>query len=363
MPDKKLTIVVAALLVTVFLLLLVILWGTAKQSGPISQLQKDKITPSYPTATPEAYTAPVFENEEVVSQILSYIQTQKRPDGFYDYIFQLKDSQTKGLEKSYPTTNAWTALAFASGYKVFNEGKYIDLADADIEALYTYCQQNKSQCLWVLWQLDKISDFVKSDLARSLYLQLGDELMVTSQKDDLMLLSIEVRELAQLYRLTNDNRFLTEAENRYASAKENFTKQPIVYQTGESVFPHHACWFTLAALELSQITQNNQESADARNFIDQAAIEQNFDKFQYPVEVMPCLETYFVLSQTYSNSYYGSFQTLMDKFSNKAFDGAGKNLLYGKGGIIFDLKGNKNSREGNLVNLTDSAYMAYLLSL
>lgn len=314
-----------------------------------------------------------LSKKRIAQEMLDYIQTQYRSDGYYNYLSHFEDSCditdpvkcTQSLDKSYPTSNAWAALAYLGGYQILGEQKYLSLATRDILKVKDYCTNNPQNCLWVIWQIEKVYEINKDPQILELLNTLGPVLLSSGPNDNLMLLATEVRELAGLYKITGDQRYLDEATNRLSLAKSSFNKEHAIYQKMENQFTNYACWFTTGSLELAKITNDDKETADVRIFITQADIPNNYFYFQYPLQFQPCLETYYMLyDKNGLKKYYDNFTSLTELFLDAAFDSAQNKHLYGEGGIIFNLMPQPQGQESqNLVNITDTSYMVYLLSL
>jgi len=101
-------------------------------------------------------SAPTYT--QITQELIAYIQSQKRSDGFYESYAHYKNlCDTKnpstcpvGVQNSFPITNAWTSLAYVSGYQVFHKQQYLDAANRDTSALINSCSNDMKQCYLVL---------------------------------------------------------------------------------------------------------------------------------------------------------------------------------------------------------------------
>ena len=322
----------------------------------------DKITPS-PLPTPAMPT---------IKEILDYIESQHRDDGFYNYLShydeQCKQKEGETVcpfegEKMFPTTNAWTALAYLSGYQALGNPEYLNLAKRDMDKLIAYCQNNPEECLWVLVQAARLYE-ISADSRYLDFLKMEGEILLTTSDPYPLLLDIETRELAMLFEITGDSRYLEEAEKRLKLSKENLSQREVLYQSGEFSFPQKACWYNLARLEIAKQTGDKAYLEEVKNFLAKANVNimANFISFPHPIEIQPCIETYFELAKiSGEKKYYEEGKLLFEKFIETFWDGKETKLIYGEGGTIFNPYPLRKTYAQKYVVLSDTAYSAYLL--
>ena len=323
----------------------------------------DKITPS-PLPTPAMPT---------IKEILDYIESQHRDDGFYNYLShydeQCKQKEGETVcpfegEKMFPTTNAWTALAYLSGYQALGNPEYLNLAKRDMDKLIAYCQNNPEECLWVLVQAARLYE-ISADSRYLDFLKMEGEILLTTSDPYPLLLDIETRQLAMLFGITNDKRYLEEAKRRLVLSENNFGQREVLYKTGEDFpFPQKACWQMLAKLEISKQTDDKTYLEEVKNFLAKANLNimANFISFPHPIEIQPCIETYFELAKiSGEKKYYQEGKFLFEKFIKTFWDGKETKLIYGEAGTIFNPYPDRRHYSQKHVILTDSAYSAYLL--
>lgn len=306
----------------------------------------------------------------MVKEILDYIESQRLNDGFYNYLAHYEE-QCKIKEKemvcpfdgewTFPQTNAWTSLAYLAGYRTLGDPKYLDPAKRDMDRLILHCENKPNDCLWTLVQAAKLYQET-GEIHYLDFLKKEGELLLTKSDPNPLLLDIETRQLAILFGVTGDNRYLDEAKKRLKLSEESFSQREILYQSQEFIFPQKACWQTLAKLELARQTKDKTYLEQVKNFLDKANIIANFDQFPHPIEIQPCLETYFELTKTSGEEQsYQEGKELLEKFIETFWDGNTTRLIYGEGGTIFNPYPERLTYAQKYVVLTDSAYLAYLL--
>lgn len=316
-------------------------------------------------------TSTLISVKPIIKEVLDYIESQHLNDGFYNYLAhyneqcEVKEGETicpYGGEWTFPQTNAWTSLAYLAGYQALGEVKYLDLAKRDMDRLILHCESKPEDCLWVLVQAAKL--YQESGDSRYLdFLKKEGEILLVTSNPKPMLLDIETRQLAILYKVTGNNRYLKEAIKRFGLSENNLAGQESLYKTDQFSFPQKACWQTLAKVELAQQTGNMTYLEEVKTFLDKANIIANFDQFPHPVEIQPCIETYFELAKASNEARYNQEgDELLGKFIETFWDGKEKKLIYGEGGTIFNPYPELRTYSQKYVVLTDSAYSVYLLA-
>jgi len=354
---------VMAIIILIISLLLLVFLGKKSLLKPPGTAPASEISP---TPTPILV-------KPIIKEILDYIETQRLNDGFYNYLAhyneqcEMKEGEMvcpyQG-EWTFPQTNAWTSLAYLSGYQVLGEQKYLDLAKRDMDRLILHCESKPEDCLWVLVQAGKLYqetgdshylDFLKKE---------GGMLLGTQSSSQELLLDIEIRELAILYGVTGDSRYLEEAQKRLKLSEDNFNQREFLYKTEEQfLYPQKACWQTLAKIELGKQTEDKTYFEEVKAFLDKAKVMANFERFPHPIEIQPCMETYFELAKaTGGRKYYQEGRNLLEKFVTTFWDGKDAKLIYGEGGTIFNPYPARLTYAQKYVVLTDGSYSLYLLS-
>lgn len=349
------------LLILILLLLIMVFFFIFMLKNRLSQ-QGSKIPAQNTTVTPSisAKIASDKKYKEIIKEAITYVESQRRPDGFYDYIARydeqctLKDGKKTcpfGGTRMFETTNSWTALAHFAAYKALGDKSELQKANRDLTKLTDWCSLDPKKCLWVLAQPaiiyqdtkdPKILDFLKSQ---------GEVLFSSIPSTNTMLVAIESRELALLYEIFQDTKYLNASNNRLALASRGLNDQQNIYGSSPLKFAESSCWISLANGQLSTATKNEKEKSNTLAFLDNGKILQNFNNFYNPVQIQPCIETYFQIG---SNT---EAKNLLEKFIVGFYDGGETKLIYGEGGTVFQ----QNSRLKMIV-LTDSAYTVFLLS-
>ncbi len=354
--------------------LLIIVFLLGERVSILSQITRQaQLTPPTPPATFAESITKKEVRKSTMQQILSYIGSQYRADGYYDYLAHYddqcitkagkKDCPFNG-ERMFPTTNAWTALAYLSSYRAFATSQDLDLATRDMDKLMLYCGTNQKECLWVLVQAADLYNVTKQPRLLAFLREEGEELLRTKESDYFMLLAIESRELALLYGLTQDPRYLQQANVRFDHARQRLLAQRSLYHNkqGTAFFPEQGCWYALSAVELARQTSQVSYGDEAQKFLTQAQIYSHFSDFPNPVEIQPCIESYFQLSKLLGDQrYYQYGEGLLKKFVDRFWDGGEVKKKYGEGGTLLNPDPKRSAGGENYVNLTDSAYTAYLL--
>lgn len=324
-------------------------------------------TPIYPTSLPVSEQG---YRDRIQKESIDYVKSQKRSDGAYEYISHYEEICKVGADcvykdaRSYMTTNAWTALAYLGKYLSGKDRSYLTLSIEDILKLKSSCEKGEVQCSWVLAQPLKVYE-VEPNLDVLAFLKSeGSKLLTTSNPDNLMLLSIEVRELALLYKLTGDNRFLTEAYKRLDLATDRLPKQRMLYQNTSGALARYGCWYALGAVEVAKAVYNIDLINKVGLLLENADLASNMNDVNTALQVQPCIESYFSLQQISKDSKYREKATvLLEKFMDRFYDGKDRQLLFGEGGTVMIAIDAVESPSDNIVNLTDSSYTIYLLSL
>lgn len=332
--------------------------------------KKELVSAPTPKLTPTAIPTPPFPYTRVIEETLAYIQSQYRDDGFYNYLAhydeQCEEKEGKTVcpyegERMFPQTNAWTSLAYLSGYRSLGDQKYLDLAKRDMDRLILHCESSPRDCLWVLVQVARFYQETKDSRYLNFLKQEGEILLTTSDLSPI-LLDIESRELVLIYQITGDNRFLGESKKRLVSA-ENFPRETIytAYEKDKTVisFDSDICWLNLARLDFYKVTGQSEYLQKVKDFFDPAAEFHYKKAFYYLSQSQPCIESLLDLSQITQEKKFINFasswvKTLIDQ----NWDSKSDKKKYGEGGflVIADL-----NQKPYLI-LTDASYMVYLLA-
>jgi len=335
-------------------------------------------TPSIiPTIIP---TKTTLSSKEIIKETLQFIEGQRLDYGFYNYTAYVsprtyeeekKIAEGKAKEEELllsprsnflPMTNSWTTLAYLAAHKVFQDQSYFEQAREDSQNLLAFCREEDLGCQFDLQGLIELYNIAPSEDILEFLQDSGEELL-TNPPSDSLTLNIAARELAQLYQLTDDARFVNEAKNQLELAEEKSKDYRLLYTlsnsslSGEQVEVHgDVCWNTLAGLEIHKVSGEEKYLAEVENKLQQIDLQGNYSQFDTPRALEPCVETLQELYQITGKENYQRLarETLIyllknhwDSFHNKKFFGEGMVLVL------------KNSK---LNVLPDSAYIIVLLS-
>ena len=310
-------------------------------------------------------------DKTVVKASLDFIQNLRRSDGYYEYIARFESQcKTEGGQKECPfnglrmfeTTNAWSMLAYLGGYTIYGDKNFLDLASRDFTKLDQWCTAYPNHCSWVLVQPLLLYQVNPDPVLLSFLNREGND-VITAQSDNLMLTSIEARELAMLHKLTGEQKYLDAAQNRMIQAKVRLATQTDLYHIGDARLKRQSCWYALAGAQLLSQQSSIVTQGEIVELLAVADLEKNLINIAEPIEIQPCIEAYFILSEaTGEKNYFAYAEGLLDQFVERFWDNPAKPLLYGEGGTIMNSRPDLVTHDGDFVLLTDSAYTVYLLS-
>lgn len=311
----------------------------------------------------------------VSSSSIENVLSSKRSDGKYnyinhqDYICRTNPSSSvckSGFNQPYITNGAWAAYALLGAYQSYANPQYLSDALKETLALRTTCQNGNKECLWVLVQVVAVYDATQNP-ALLTFLKEQGELLLTTTDSNPMLKSIEARELALLYRLTLDKRYMDEAVKRANDVHVMFNDSNKHTRRSPYPYPMESCWYMLANYEIMKyLTPDAQKnySADIYNFINNAQFEENWESFVHPVEIQPCIElTARMAAFTKYQKAADLSVKLWTMFVNDFWDSADKNINLGEGGTRYKKGPVTTDPVTRLVVLSDTAYTVYLSSL
>lgn len=317
----------------------------------------DKATPSFPYTVVLNGNANTQTIKEMAQEISKYVLSQRLPDGYYNYLAHYKE-QCVGDEcpfngvDVFKTTNAWTALALFSASQILDDPSLLTQAKTDLNKLEEFCAIDRKECNWVLAQPAIIYKTTQDpELLEFLRIQ-GETLLSSEPSDKAMLTAIEARELALLYELTQDTRYIVAAQNRLLLSSQKLDSERDLYPSQTLKFSESSCWVSLANAQLASTTQNEQEKNNTKVFLGNGRISEHFNYFYQPITIQPCIESYAIIGDS------SQTKTILMQFIQNFYDGQKRKLIYGEGGTIF-----QPDTESKLVGLTDSSYTLYLLHL
>lgn len=361
---KSKKFIIIAVVILIVLLFLAIFFTLSSKD------KSSQTTTPTPISLNSSDTYTSLDLRKIAAEANKYVTSQKRSDGFYNYLENYKDqcTTTNGIEtcpfnnqEMFQTTNAWTALAHYSQSIIANSSQELTMAQADLNKLMDWCEPDPKQCLWVLMQPILIYEKTQDAKTLAFLKQEGEVLLSSLPSDNLMLASIETRELAALYKLTDDARYLQSAIRRMQVAQELLSKAKSIFPENIPPLADFACWTTLAQLQTS--VNDPETRNNARFYLNQRDLIKNFKYFKNPIQIQPCIETYALLGLMDRNSKdKKTASTLLNMFLKDYYDGPSQKIFYGSGGTAFFSRLDKDASAKTVV-LTDSAYTVYLISL
>ncbi len=317
-----------------------------------------------------------IDAKKIVQESAKYLTSQKRDDGYNNYIAHFdtvcnNSAQCPfGINNVLPINNSWSALGFYSASKVLNDKSYLELAKKDLVNLNQYCTSNIEECLWVLAQPSIIQKDEKGTIMTALLNEAGEKLLSKSDANNIMILSIEARELALLYSLTSNSKFIEEAQKRIQLAQivvsAAYSQNNNSLQ--QSLNPLQACWYTLGSAEIARATGKPEYLQEALRIEKDLEFKSTVLNSHFSVYIEPCVETYILLSELTADTYYKDqayiiFKQLIENF----WDSSERPLVWGEGGITTVSKKNLSSIQpielSKQVNVTDTSYFLYLAYL
>ncbi len=315
------------------------------------------------------------EKVNLAAQEVLFVDALKRPDGFYNYVYDydaqcVEENGAKtcpfGGVDMFETTNTWAALANFAAYEISGDQKYLNQSVADLQKLNEYCAKDREQCLWVLVQPSLIYGETKNPEILA-FLRAQAPVLKSSplSQNNLMLAAIQVRSMFMIGELLNDASLISLGQTKLPELSQRLIREPNLYTEpnplpqDEKIFGQYTCWVALANLY-----NPDANFADIQAFLDNGQITENFEYFNNPIDIQPCIEAYFVLSEKTGNTALKDYAVSLQVLANNAFfDGRGDmKKVYGNGGYLINKVGNDPQRPGLMV-LTDAAYAAYLQSL
>lgn len=350
-----------ALLIIIIISLLLFLWisGIKKEEAPKSTTKSN----------------PIIDREYIKNsarEIVDYINSQRRPDGYYEYMAHYDENCTikNGAKKCpfdstrmFETTNAWAALGNFAAYKILGDQKYLDQSFKDLKKLEEWCKKDRSKCSWVLMQPSIIFDDTKSeDLKKFLNLQ-SEVLMAQRPSKNSMLAAIEARELFKLANMFPNKNLAIEAKERLSFSMKNIYMDENYIVKDVPGFSSSTCWISLAYIENILVENDNNKINNVIAFLDNAKLDENFNKIKSALFIQPCIESYFLINKYLNKdeSYNVKAEILFKMFLESYFDSRLNRKIYGEGGTLSEIR--TGFADHGMVNLTDSSYTLYLISL
>jgi len=307
---------------------------------------------------------------EAARQIQSFIDSRRTEGGFYKYSYNCeKNLETDcGLDLIYETTNSWTAYSNLAMYRATGEKTYLEGAKRDADRVIEWCSDsaNNKMCSWILVQIYELyeetvdkrySDFLLSQGETLLNLDNVDDPEIDSQRNSTMMLGIEARELALIYKINGDERYVDEAKVRIERAYGGFTPDNyIMYQFNGNSFKYNSCWPELANIALYEATKDTSYLEQSKDLLDTFDPAINVVYMNFLTNLEPCIELYQrVYDVTGEKKYMEGAGKMLDYMLKERWDSPENMLVSGSGTVLSD-------SYSKVDTLTDVAYMVVLLA-
>lgn len=299
----------------------------------------------------------------------NYLESQKNQDGSYAYQAHADEicPKVNGVlnckfspDNISVAANSWAALGHYSSYKITLDFSQLDRAKRDLEQLMNYCEDTSNNCLYLLTQPAIITKDIKDAKVNEFLKSQAEKLTKSLPSENIMLIGIEVRELALLSQVLNDVNLKLKAQERMKIAESLLQKQSQDPATGNAVFPNFACWVALAQVELGIATNDTQKITNAAEYVKQNDRINVINNYENPVMIQPCIETLALAGKQLANSYSKDAKDMFDVFENNFYDNPTSKLIYGESGTTYYPKRMLETGSAKHIFLADSAYTNYL---
>ncbi len=326
--------------------------GFKQKSAQISPMPE---SPSQGLKTKQA----TFTAKQIADATVSYLDKQRRPDGFYDFVAHFQDTCKNptdpssclfGANNSFEEANMWTMLGYLGYYQNFDKNpQNLSKAVADADSLAAHCREKSNLCLATLTQFSELYKETKNEAYKELLSQLGNLLLNETKTSEMMTLGIHAREFAQLYEIWGDPRFLEASQQRIKTMQAASNK--FVEKNGKD---NDACYLIAAKYEVSKATNDTDTKQEIKKFFLENREETVSTQMTF---IQPCIETAIHFGRdTHDDFMTKTGDALLTKYVQERWDGPGLQRKYQEGGFLMD-------KERSIVNVTDTGYMLYILSL
>jgi len=298
----------------------------------------------------------VMTGLEIARQTSDYIDTQITKDGIYSYSSHCEPECPQGFSGAFHTTNAWTSLANTGLFAATSDKSYLKNAKRDADVLIDWCGDKTDECLWVLVQIVELYKATDDVKYLNFLTNAGDVLLETPVFEHGMISAIESRELALLYELTGDTKYLDESLVRLDKSKSLAESSQTLYAFEDFLVHDTVCWNVLAESELYAVTQDNKHLENVNLFFTKSNVKTYANQLIFLSNIQPCIESLLTLYDATGDVKYKEDAIAMAEYVvTNTWDSSESKKNYGEGAFLME--------SGSTVNsLTDSGYMVYLLS-
>ncbi|MBI4894265.1 MAG: hypothetical protein HY833_00820, partial [Candidatus Aenigmarchaeota archaeon] len=350
--------------ITVAIVLILVLGGLIAGYhylvGPIVPAQEEVQPVAQVPAEPEK-----FVYLEAAKEIQGFIDTRRTDDGYYKYSYNCENrfETDCNLDLMYESTNAWTTLSNLRLYQATGEQAYLERAKRDADAVMDWCagQPNDGKiCLWILVQISELYEETGDQRYADFLLGKGEMLLnivndtdsdVVWQRNSTMMIGIDARELAAIYKINGDQRYIDEAKIRIEEAYWGTPDNYPLYQFNGNNYLENSCWPELANMEIYEATGDQASLAQALDLLDTLDPATNVFYMNFLTNLQSCNELYLkAYEATGDNKYMEGAVKMADFVLVDRWDSPENNLVSGSGTILSD-------DYSKVDTLTDTAYM------
>lgn len=331
------------------------------------------IVPVQEASQPEAQVPAEVEKVvylDAAKEIQKFIDTRRTDDGYYKYSYNCENGLETNcnLDLVYGSTNSWTALSNLRLYQATGEQAYLEKAKRDADAVMDWCasQPNDGKiCLWILVQISELYEETGEQKYADFLLGKGEMLLgivndkdpdVVWQRNSTMMIGIDARELAAIYKINGDQRYIDEAKIRIQEAYWGTPDNYPLYQFNGNNYLENSCWPELANMEIYEATGDQASLAQALDLLDTLDPATNVFYMNFLTNLQSCNELYLKAYEATGDRKYMEGATKMADFVLvDRWDNQENNLVSGSGTILSD-------DYSKVDTLTDTAYMVAILS-
>ena len=331
------------------------------------ELEKSEV-PEETVVSPETQTEQEgTDSLEIASTIYSYIQTQRNSEGFYHYSSNC-DDDCPFKDQVFKNANTWPTYASVGMFVATGEQRYLDDAERDADALLAWCEEDPVECVRVTYQISSLADVSSNEKYSNFVIDEADVLIDPANSEIVgtdmpMLLSIDSIQLADVYGITGDEKYLTSSIEKLNEAEAALESDSFeggaalpVYARDGNLFKTFACWPQLAKIELYKSTGEKSYLDEVASFVDGVKVDENVHSLWFMTDVQPCIDIYIQMGElTGDSSYTDGAVRMMQSTLDLYWDTPSNVITSGNNAI-------KSARDADDSSITDSSYMVYLLS-
>jgi hypothetical protein len=333
------------------------------QKGASGIFEKIGVKKPRPALEPKAFitAAPAqtkyVPGKLIVTQTYGYFKKYLRDDGFYEYFAHHSELCTKencsvGKNNIVPIANMWVILGRVGYYERINpQEQVLDMAEKDAAALLGWCKEKEEECALAAFPILKLYKLRPKEEYLAFINKAGKNLLAGRPTYQVVQsLGMKARVLVHLFEFFGDERYLEEARSTLVKAQKLKIAEEKKYNS-----PHNdECYLTLAESEIGRAGKQEDLLAQAAGFLTAGEYK------KVPQEltlIQPCIDAAFILGGLKGGErLIGIGEEILSGLVKERWDGPGIRRQYEEGGFIM-------GEDPRFINITDTGYMAYLLSL